>query len=134
MVSGKYPVVGSGPGPGVHFPDHDPVFERPAKRVRITGKSSAVRRALVFWGWSSNVQAMEKVSSLGYWEQQNVFGVKRMDAMAADGVGAAKRQEHCQGSLAAGSPEGSRAAGRGSHGRLRGCPGSAPRGVVDGWW
>ena len=23
--------------------------------------------------------------------------------------------------------------GRGSHGRLRGSPGSAPRGVVDGW-
>ena len=40
-------VVGSGPGPSVHFPDHDPVFERPAKRLRITGKSSAVRRALV---------------------------------------------------------------------------------------
>ena len=49
-LSGKYPVVGSGPGPSVHFPDHDPVFERPAKRVRITGKSSAVRRALVSGG------------------------------------------------------------------------------------
>ena len=46
-LSCNYPVVGSGPGPSVHFPDHDPVFERPAKRVRITGKSSAVRRALV---------------------------------------------------------------------------------------
>ena len=33
----------------------------------------------------------------------------------------------------AGRPEGARAAGRGSHGRLRGCPGSAPRGGVDGW-
>ena len=40
-------MVGSGPGPCVHFPDNDPVFERPAKRLRITGKSSAVRRALV---------------------------------------------------------------------------------------
>ena len=43
--SSHHPVVGSGPGPrGVHFPDCDPVFERPAKRFRITGKSSAVRR------------------------------------------------------------------------------------------
>ena len=41
-LSGHYPVVGSGPGPSVHFPGHDPVFERPAKRSRITGKSSAV--------------------------------------------------------------------------------------------
>ena len=40
-------MVGSSPGPSVHFPDHDPVLERPAKRVRITGKSSAVRRARV---------------------------------------------------------------------------------------
>ena len=40
-------MVGPGPGPSVHFPDHDPVIERPAKRFRITGKSSAVRRALV---------------------------------------------------------------------------------------
>ena len=37
-------VVGSGPGPSVHFPDHDPVLERPAKRLRITGKRSAFRR------------------------------------------------------------------------------------------
>ena len=43
-LSGHHPVVGSGPGPRVHFPDCDPVFERPAKRLRITGKSSAVRR------------------------------------------------------------------------------------------
>ena len=42
-LSGKYPVVCSGPGPSVHFPDHVPVFERPPK----PGKSSAVRRALV---------------------------------------------------------------------------------------
>ena len=34
----------------VHFPDQDPVMERPAKRFRITGKSSAVRRALVSVG------------------------------------------------------------------------------------
>ena len=38
-------VVGSGPGPSVHFPDRDPVMERPAKRFRITGESSAVSRA-----------------------------------------------------------------------------------------
>ena len=38
------PVVGPGPGLSVHFPDHDPVLERPAKRLRITGKSSALRR------------------------------------------------------------------------------------------
>ena len=37
-------MVGSSPGLSVHFPDHDPVFERPAKRLRITGKSSAFRR------------------------------------------------------------------------------------------
>ena len=43
-LSGRNSVVGSGPGPSVHFPDHDPVIERPAKRFRITGKSSAVRR------------------------------------------------------------------------------------------
>ena len=43
-------MVGSGPGPSVHFPDGDPVRERPAKRFRITGKSSAVRRALVSSG------------------------------------------------------------------------------------
>ena len=43
-------MVGSGPGPSVHFLDHDPAIERPAKRVRITGKSSAVRRALVSGG------------------------------------------------------------------------------------
>ena len=49
-LSGRHPVVGSGPGPSVHFPDHDPVIERPAKRFRITGKSSAVRRALVSGG------------------------------------------------------------------------------------
>ena len=34
---------------------------------------------------------------------------------------------------AAQRPHGAGAAGTGSHGRLRGCPGSAPRGVVDGW-
>ena len=37
-------MVGPGPGPSVHFPDHDPVLERPAQRFRITGKSSALRR------------------------------------------------------------------------------------------
>ena len=41
------PVVVPGPGPSVHFPDHDPVLERPAKRLRITGKCSAFRRELV---------------------------------------------------------------------------------------
>ena len=46
-LSGHHPVVGSGPGPSVYFPDCDPVLERPAKRFRITGKSSAVRRELV---------------------------------------------------------------------------------------
>ena len=43
-LSGRYSVVGSGPGPSVHFPDRDPDVKRPAKRFRITGKSSAVRR------------------------------------------------------------------------------------------
>ena len=43
-LPGCLPVVGPGPGLSVHFPDHDPVFERPAKRFRITGKRSALRR------------------------------------------------------------------------------------------
>ena len=43
-LSGHYPVVGSGPGSSFHYPDHDPVVERPAKRFRITGKRSALRR------------------------------------------------------------------------------------------
>ena len=38
-------MVGSGPGPSFHCPDRDPVRERPAKRFRITSKSSAVTRA-----------------------------------------------------------------------------------------
>ena len=45
-----YPVVGSSPGPSFHFLDRDPVRERPAKRFRITGKSSAVTRAHVSFG------------------------------------------------------------------------------------
>ena len=49
-LSSRISVVGSGPGPSVHFPDHDPVMERPAKRFCITGKSSAVRRARVSFG------------------------------------------------------------------------------------
>ena len=43
-LPGYLPMVGPGPGPSVHFPDHDPVLERPAKRLRITGKSPALRR------------------------------------------------------------------------------------------
>ena len=43
-------MVGSGPGPSVHFPDRDPVRERPVKRFRTTCKSSAVKRALVSFG------------------------------------------------------------------------------------
>ena len=35
----------SGPGPSFHFPDGDTVREQPAKRFRITGKSSAVSGA-----------------------------------------------------------------------------------------
>ena len=37
-------MVGPGPGLSVHFPDHDPDSVRPAKRFRITGKRSALRR------------------------------------------------------------------------------------------
>ena len=37
-------MVVPGPGPRMHFPDRDPVLERPAKRLRITGKSSAHKR------------------------------------------------------------------------------------------
>ena len=46
-LSGCLPVVGPGPGLSFHFPDHDPVLERPAKRFRITGKRSALRREQV---------------------------------------------------------------------------------------
>ena len=42
--SGGLPVVGPGPGSRFHYPDLDPVVERPAKRFRITGKRSSVRR------------------------------------------------------------------------------------------
>ena len=40
------PAPHSGPGSSVHFPDHDPVGQRPAKRFRITGKSSVHKREL----------------------------------------------------------------------------------------
>ena len=36
-LSSRISVVGTGPGFSVHFPDQDPVMERPAKRFRITG-------------------------------------------------------------------------------------------------
>ena len=39
-----FPVGVPGPDPSVHFPDHDFVVQRPAKRFRITGKSSAHKR------------------------------------------------------------------------------------------
>ena len=42
--------VGASPGPRFHFPDRDPVHERPAKRCRITGESSVVKRAVVASG------------------------------------------------------------------------------------
>ena len=47
--SGGLPVVGPGPGSRFHYPDLDPVVERPAKRFRITGKRSSVRREQGFW-------------------------------------------------------------------------------------
>ena len=43
-----FPAPFSGPGSSVHFPDHDPVGQRPAKRFRITGKSSVHKRELCF--------------------------------------------------------------------------------------
>ena len=42
-------MVGPGPGLSFHFPDHDPVLERPAKRFRITDKRSALRREPKRW-------------------------------------------------------------------------------------
>ena len=42
--------------------------------------------------------------------------------------------EHSTSRIAAGTPAGSRAAGGGSHGRLRGRLGPSPRGAVAGWW
>ena len=59
--------VGPGPGLSVHFPDHDPVLERPAKRFRITGKSSALRREPVSGEGLPTPKTMEKVSTSGYW-------------------------------------------------------------------
>ena len=41
---GCLPVVGPGPGLSFHYPDRDPEKERPAKRLRITGERSALRR------------------------------------------------------------------------------------------
>ena len=41
------PVPLSGPGPSVHYLGHDPVVSRPAKRFRITGKSSVLKRELL---------------------------------------------------------------------------------------
>ena len=38
------PVPLSRPGSSVHLPDHGPVVQRPAKRYRITGKSSVHKR------------------------------------------------------------------------------------------
>ena len=37
-------MVGPGPGFSFHFPDCDPAVTRPARRFRITGKRSALRR------------------------------------------------------------------------------------------
>ena len=48
--SSSSPVVGPGPGLWIHFPDGDPVEQRPAKRFRITGKSSAYKRYLEVLG------------------------------------------------------------------------------------
>ena len=49
-LSRSPPVAGASPGPRFHFPDRDLVNERPAKRFRITGKSSADKRARVASG------------------------------------------------------------------------------------
>ena len=38
-LASNTPAVGASPGPRFHFPDRDPVNERPAKCFRITGKS-----------------------------------------------------------------------------------------------
>ena len=61
---GWFPVL----DPSVHFPDCDPVFERPAKRFRITGKSSAVRREPFSGDGLPTPKTMEKVSTSGYWD------------------------------------------------------------------
>ena len=49
-LSSIVPVVGASPGPRFHFLDRDPGNERSAKRFRITGKSSADKRARVVTG------------------------------------------------------------------------------------
>ena len=52
--------VGRSTGSRFHFPDKDPVCERPVKRFRITCKSSADKRPLEL-----SVLAMEKVDLSG---------------------------------------------------------------------
>ena len=64
-------MVGSGPGPSVHFPDHDPVFECPAKRFRITGKSSAVRRELVSGDGLPTPKRWKRLVPQGYWDTED---------------------------------------------------------------
>ena len=66
-LPGCLPVVVPGLGPRMHFPDHDPVLERPAKRLRITGKRSALRREPVSGDGLPTPETMEKVSTSGYW-------------------------------------------------------------------
>ena len=44
-LTSSTPAVGTSPGPMFYFLDIDPVNERPAKRFRITGESSADKRA-----------------------------------------------------------------------------------------
>ena len=60
-------MVGPGPGLSFHYPDHDPVVERPAKRLRITGKRSALRREQGSGDGLPTPKTMEKVSTSGYW-------------------------------------------------------------------
>ena len=47
--SGCLPVVGPGDGTSVYFPDHDPVLERPAKRLRYHRQKFRSQARTVFW-------------------------------------------------------------------------------------
>ena len=60
------PVVGPGPGDSVYFPGHVPVLERPAKRFRITGKRSALRREPFFGDGLPTPKRWKRLVPTGY--------------------------------------------------------------------
>ena len=47
-------MVDPGPGPSVHFPDHDPVFEASSETLAYHRQKFRSQERTGFWGWSSN--------------------------------------------------------------------------------